>query len=179
MKKMTKGALVTGLGVALLLGGGGTLAVWNVEQTANAGTMAAGSMELTSSTGVWTSNLSTEPISDITEYRIVPGEELTYTQQLEVGLEGDQLEATLSVDTTGVTNGFSNNLALEDFTVTKAGAADATITGYNGSADVETGTYTASATLAFNADNQEDMNQELDLTHVAYVLDQKAPTPAT
>ena len=29
MNKMAKGAIATGLGVALLIGGGGTLAIWN------------------------------------------------------------------------------------------------------------------------------------------------------
>ncbi|GAA3326839.1 MULTISPECIES: alternate-type signal peptide domain-containing protein [Paeniglutamicibacter] len=51
MNKMTKGALATGLDVALLLGGGGTLAVWNKSVAEPAGTITSGDLELTAGTG--------------------------------------------------------------------------------------------------------------------------------
>ncbi|GAA1131802.1 alternate-type signal peptide domain-containing protein [Citricoccus alkalitolerans] len=177
MKKMTKGAIVTGLGVALLLGGGGTLAVWNTSQTANAGSISTGAMSLTPSKGVWTTNLSQSAIPDISAYRMVPGEKLTYTQDVAVGLEGDHLTAALSVDTDDVTSGFTNNLKLESFAVTPRGGTNVLIDSNTASAPVEDGSYTASATLAFNANGIEDMSKTLDLSQVRYVLDQQAPQP--
>lgn len=54
MKKTTKGAVAIGAGTLLLLGGGGTLAVWNATETVDGGTVYAGALELSDITeGTW------------------------------------------------------------------------------------------------------------------------------
>ncbi|MBP2374097.1 alternate-type signal peptide domain-containing protein [Paeniglutamicibacter psychrophenolicus] len=93
---MTKGALATGLGIALLIGGGSTLAVWNVEATAHAGTITSGNMTLKAGTGTWENAAGTDVV--LSTYKVVPGDKLTLTQPVEVTLEGDLMEAELTVD---------------------------------------------------------------------------------
>lgn len=179
MKKMTKGAIVTGLGVALLLGGGGTLATWNMNQSANAGTIQTGNMGLTQQSGEWTSNLGDgDPIlsADIGKHKIVPGEKMTYTQVIEVSAEGN-LKAELSLSMGSLSGGLLDNLSLESFTVTPEGKNAAVIIGYNGKATVDPGKYTVSATIQFDATGTDAMNSNLDLSSIQYVLTQKAPTP--
>ncbi|REE03715.1 alternate-type signal peptide domain-containing protein [Citricoccus muralis] len=105
MKKMTKGAIVTGLGVALLLGGGGTLAVWNADATSQPGSIVAGDLDLAAGEGQWRSNLSGS-IQDISAYRVIPGETLTYSQDLDITLLGDEIKATLATDGVTPANGF-------------------------------------------------------------------------
>ena len=105
---MTKGAIVTAAGVMLLIGGGGTLAVWNVEQNAQAGTVASGDLNLVAEAGVWTVAGPAEPI-DIDTYQIVPGDTLTYTQNVDITLDGDNISATLSIENAnGVNTNFDN-----------------------------------------------------------------------
>lgn len=101
MNKMTKGAIATGIGVALLLGGGGTLAVWNVSKEGKPGTVVAGNLNLAAGKGVWESNLSSEAIDDISSYRVIPGEKLTFRQVLTVTLNGDEMRATVKASGTG------------------------------------------------------------------------------
>ncbi|SDL51165.1 alternate-type signal peptide domain-containing protein [Tessaracoccus oleiagri] len=94
MNKMIKGAAFAGLGVALLLGGGGTLANWNVSDDSRAGIISTGDLNLVASDGKWTKN--GEAI-DPTSYRVVPGETLTYQQAVTVTVQGDELQAELTV----------------------------------------------------------------------------------
>lgn len=95
MNKMTKGAIATGIGVALLLGGGGTLALWNVDKKIAPGAVIAGDLNLAAGAGVWT-NAENRTIT-LSDYRAVPGDVLTFTQPVTVALEGDLMKATLSV----------------------------------------------------------------------------------
>lgn len=97
MNKITKGALATGLGVALLLGGGGTLAVWNTtaegEQDSS---IVNGDLQLTAGKGTWTNAHGT--VIDLATYKAVPGDALTFTQPVAVKLDGDLMEANLTVN---------------------------------------------------------------------------------
>jgi alternate signal-mediated exported protein len=173
MKSMTKGAVVTTLGVALLLGGGGTLAVWNAEQNASAGTIAAGDLNLKAGTGEWTSTL-TGPIRNVSEYRIIPGEVLTYKQPVTITMVGNSaLRAKLSV--TGIDkvgNGFSaDTLKFSEVNLVNAQGES----GWD--REVKAGTYTASGTLTFHANGQKDMGKTLNLRSIGYKLEQIPPTP--
>jgi alternate signal-mediated exported protein len=176
MKKMTKGAIVTGLGVALLLGGGGTLAVWNDSADSTAGGIVAGDLELTDQeTGVWRSDVTGATISDIGSYRVVPGETLTYTQDLTVKLTGDQMVATLDHQGTGVDNGFGNDVTVSEPVLTNA-KGEVLATELKPS---DSGTVTATTTFDFIdrglAQTLDSTNASYDFSGVAYVLKQEAP----
>lgn len=127
MNKMTKGAIVTAAGVMLLIGGGGTLAVWNVQQNAEAGVVASGDLNLVAGDGVWTVAGVNGPITitDINDYQIVPGDTLTYTQNVDITLDGDNLSANLSVvNPAGVNTDFAQGTyTTSAVTLTKDGEA--------------------------------------------------------
>ena len=101
MKNSTliKGSAAIALGAALLLGGGGTLANWNAEATTTPGTIVAGDLNVQDRSGVWTDRAG--DTIDITTYKVVPGDKLTYTQDLTVTLKGNKMAA--NVATTGIT----------------------------------------------------------------------------
>lgn len=173
MNKLTKGALATGLGVALLVGGGGTLAVWNTSDKAEAGTIMSGNMTLTAGAGKWTN--ATDPKKerplDLTAYRVVPGDVLTFTQPVTVGLEGDLLKATLR--TTGLTSGNADFLEVGPPTLTKDGQRfPATL---DQSSD---GEYIATVNVTFPIETTEltNMNAENVLGKITFQLDQVTAT---
>ncbi|MFZ3417171.1 alternate-type signal peptide domain-containing protein [Arthrobacter sp. 3Tela_A] len=179
MNKMAKGALATGVGVALLLGGGGTLAVWNQSVEANAGTIAAGDLNLqpkTDSTNGWYNGAGTK-IEDIAAYRIVPGETLTYKHLLDITLVGAEMKADLSVTGLPTTGVFANNAVIGPVTVMKGNVdvlADAEIT------PAEAGTVTASSTFTFKEETggRTNVGASADLGNVSFKLEQIAPTKA-
>jgi alternate signal-mediated exported protein len=173
MKNLTKGALVTGLGVALLLGGGGTLAVWNAGQDSQAGTITAGDLNLQAQPSVWTSSAS-GTIRNINAYRMVPGEKLTYTQAIDVTLVGSGLRAKLTVagvDTVFNHNGFSNDLKVTDVSLVDSQGRS----GWD--QEVGHGRYTASASFELQATDRQDVDKTLNLSGITYQLTQIAPVP--
>jgi len=93
MNKFTKAGIATAAAVALLMGGAGTLAYWNSTAALGAGTaITAGNLKVEpTGTGAWTG------IADIANYRIVPGDTLTFTQQVTVTAQGDTLVAKLEL----------------------------------------------------------------------------------
>ena len=95
MNKLTKGAIATAAGVILLMGGAGTLASWN--SSANAGSsqaISAGSLSVTTgAAGVWKSGTTTITPAN---FRIVPGDTLTYTQTFNLAASGDNLLFTVA-----------------------------------------------------------------------------------
>ncbi|MGB9033489.1 MAG: alternate-type signal peptide domain-containing protein [Paeniglutamicibacter sp.] len=173
MNKMTKGALATGLGVALLLGGGGTLAVWNTTVEANAGKIVTGDLQLTAGQGTW-SNASGQAIDPAT-YKVVPGDELRFSQPVTVKLTGDQMRASLTVsDKLGSTASYLSvaNPVLTD--------------GHGATVPAElvpasSGVYTASVLVTFPASTTGTTGAEAtnDLGKIGFKLEQKAPTSPT
>ncbi|MBD8043069.1 alternate-type signal peptide domain-containing protein [Arthrobacter sp. Sa2BUA2] len=172
MNKMAKGALATGVGVALLLGGGGTLAVWNQSQVVKAGTIVAGDLNLVAGEGAWT-NAAGTPV-DPASYKVVPGDVLTYTQELDVTLVGDLMEAKLSLD--GADNNFANadvsKVVLENSEGVVLDAESLVPSDIPADKSV-----TATTTFAFNVAtvNRDDAQNTADFTALRYTLDQVAP----
>lgn len=99
MKKLTKAAIAGAAGIALLLGGAGTLAYWNADATVAGGTITAGDLTIVAAgAGVWTDAGNADaPIPDITDFRAVPGDVLTYTATFNVTAVGDNLTATAAL----------------------------------------------------------------------------------
>jgi len=94
--KLTKALVATGVGVALLAGGGGTFAVWTSTSTVDTNkTVVAGSLKLTKVTGgVWT-DMAGNTITDA--YRIAPGAQIKYTATADIELVGEGLVADFKV----------------------------------------------------------------------------------
>lgn len=95
MNKLLKGSIAGAAGVALLLGGAGTFALWNAEAPIQGGTITAGTLEVLAGEGVWADQFGAVEIG---EYLIVPGDTLTYKTSVSVEAAGDNLKAVLSVE---------------------------------------------------------------------------------
>lgn len=109
MKKTTKGAIAVGAATLLLLGGGGTFALWNDSADVNAGSVWSGQLELTGgTTGTWyhydeflAEGTDADPIT-IASYNVVPEDDLIFvTDAVTLTAEGSNLFYTFSsnVDT--------------------------------------------------------------------------------
>jgi alternate signal-mediated exported protein len=174
---MTKGAVATAAGVVLLIGGGGTLAVWNVEQNAEAGTVAAGDLNLDAKTGVWTVATATgaEVIPDINAYRIVPGDTLTYTQTVDITLDGDNISANLTVaNAGGVNTGFvDGTYTTSAVSLIKDGAPVENPLDEND--DVTDAVASVSFDFLESADLRQSTGATYDFSQVAFKLEQIAP----
>ena len=144
MNKLTKAAIATAVGTALLLGGAGTLASWNSSTTINGGTIVAGNLTIADgATGVWKSG--TTPIN-LSTYKIVPGDTLTYTDTVNVTATGDNLVAKLALAGGSVT---SSTTAAADVALASYVSSNAVITasgaGIVAGTGVDAGTYTITA----------------------------------
>ena len=177
MKNSTliKGTAAIAVGAALLLGGGGTLAAWNDSVTANPGTIIAGNLDLTAieNTGVWKAGTVdvTAAIKDGT-YKVVPGDVLTFTQTLDVKLEGNNMAATIEANNISpITNEFGSTVRVSRPELKVNGLTVADLT--------TSQTVVASITFAFdpNTSGQTATKAHYDFGNVGFTLSQKVPTP--
>ena len=125
MNKLTKAAIAGGVGIALLLGGAGTLATWNSSSNISGGTIVAGSLTigtpaLTSpATTFWTVKhttagaIVTTPLtltgsvftvtSGGAAFTSSPGDQLIYTSTVPLTVTGTNLSAVLSLSSGAIT----------------------------------------------------------------------------
>ena len=103
MNKLLKGSIAGAAGVALLIGGAGTFALWNDTAAIDGGTITAGTLDVATGDGAWSDQFG--GIESINSYRIVPGDTLTYKTLVTVVAEGDNLSAELSVNDRYITAG--------------------------------------------------------------------------
>lgn len=95
MNKLTKAAIAGAAGIALLLGGAGSLAFWNDSAGMGGASITAGTLTISSNTdGAWTNDGN--PV-DLTTFRAVPGDELVFTATFNVTATGDNLSATVGI----------------------------------------------------------------------------------
>lgn len=101
MKKTTKGTIAIAAAAALLLGGAGSLAYWQESTTVSATSISTGQLHVATQTGAWAvkkSGASTStPITNISTFKMVPGDTVTYTVPFTTTAEGDNLAATATV----------------------------------------------------------------------------------
>ncbi|MEO6942045.1 MAG: alternate-type signal peptide domain-containing protein [Terrimesophilobacter sp.] len=94
MNKLTKSAIAGAAGIALLLGGAGSLAYWNSSATVGTSTINSGQLTI-AATGTTTTAYTTGggPVG-----LIVPGDSVTLTQPVTITATGDNLKAALTID---------------------------------------------------------------------------------
>lgn len=116
MNKLLKGAVAGAAGVALLLGGAGTFALWNSSASVAGGNIVAGNLAVADSAtaGVWKAN---GQVVTLSSFKAVPGDVLTYTKPVSVTATGDNLVATLGLSPAAITG-------------TTASAADTALAAY-------------------------------------------------
>ena len=119
MNKLTKAAIAGGVGIALLLGGAGTLATWNTSTNISGGTIVAGSLTIgtpvftSPATSFWSVKHTTAGAvvtKDLTltgnaftvtsggaAFTSSPGDQLIYTSTVPLTVTGTNLVAVLSL----------------------------------------------------------------------------------
>lgn len=108
MKNKTKG-VIAGLAGLALLSGGATFALWTDTASLTGGTITNGNLDVAAIGTLAWRDVSTDrtdgphAITNLATWRMVPGDVIEGTQGLGVALEGDNLVASLNVDTTGST----------------------------------------------------------------------------
>jgi alternate signal-mediated exported protein len=135
MNKLTKSSIAAVAGIALLMGGAGTLAVWNDTINAGAaGSITAGTLSMSNATpGTWTDQNG--QTIDISTFRAVPGDVLTYDTTVDVTAVGDNLEGTIGIGSTSIAPATASAadtelaaLLTDSATFTVNGAAGSTFT---------------------------------------------------
>lgn len=177
MNKLIKGSIAGAAGIALLLGGAGTLAYWNDSASVgNAAVVSSGKLDVVAGTGAWTVQVGTGAptaltASQLAAYRIVPGNKLVYTETLTVDAVGDNLKFTLGETvSTAVTSTISGATVTPEFAVTKGGAAVSTFTG------LTAGSYTVVAKITVDfpstVANQVGQSSSLNLSGATVTVTQ-------
>lgn len=103
MNKLLKGSIAGAAGIALLLGGAGTLALWNDSETITGGTITAGNLDIApvvNTTDGWKSGTTA---IDLATYKIVPGATITYTKTFNVTAVGTNMTANVALGTNAIT----------------------------------------------------------------------------
>lgn len=97
-RHLGRAAVAGAAGVLLLTGGGGTFAVWSdTAALGNDTTITSGTLALEpSGQAAWTDARGT--VIDPAGYVVVPGDTLTYTEDLTIRATGDHLAATLTTN---------------------------------------------------------------------------------
>lgn len=197
-KKMTKVAVASALGIALLAGGG-TFALWSSDATANTeATITAGDLTVTAeAVQNWvdvTVADTPEPILDLAAYSLKPGNTIKLTQEIKTVVVGNNISGILNVKVPNTTTGAA--LTQGVYTVTVKDAAGKTLAsgvgdgiGSDGSLEAtvvdlpETGPEGANLTveitvgLPLNADNATKL-QTISLSNMQITLNQGPALPS-
>lgn len=149
MNKMIKGSVAGATGIALLMGGFGTYALWSdSEQLAENGVQ-SGDLTIDTSAGAY-DDANTDAAGDWdADDKMVPGDTITYTQTFTVTGSGKNLEGAIALDALEMSpNSFSDALTRDvdvvsdNATVAKDGPTDFSF-------DAPFGTATLTATVTY------------------------------
>lgn len=185
MNSFVKSAVAGAAGVALLLGGAGTFAVWNSTASASAGVLQTGQLGLSTvaGSGQW-KDLETGAVlsaAELTSYRMIPGTQLEYTVPVTVTATGTGLKAVFSYDLGATSSTLTSVVPV--LTVQKSRTDAGLPNGFaavSGRADAFSVTPSATSTDAVarlgitvptDADNSTQ-NKTLDLSKVVFTLTQ-------
>lgn len=170
MNKLTKAALAGAAGIALLLGGAGSLAYWNDSASMAGAEIEAGTLSLTA-TGSWDDEIALW----------VPGDAATYTGSVTINATGDNLKAELTLDKSSLDlTGDLYDALVIDFSADLTGRSPI-VTGSAGTYVVEPGTstgpitvpITVTVTFPFGAVVDNDtQGGSADLSKIEFLLEQ-------
>lgn len=165
MNKLVKGSVAAAAGIALLMGGAGSLALWNDQVSVNAGSVSSGTLDIAPvAGGGWDQDIDF----------IVPGDSLTYTKNFTVTAIGDNLEAELASNIGTIVNGITGATFTTDFTVVNA--ANAPVAAVGGVYELTEGVYTVTAEIVVDfpstVNNQTGQAQTTNLSAVTIQINQ-------
>ena len=186
MNKLTKGAIAGAAGVALLLGGGGTFALWSSSQTVNAGPVRSGALSMDPLAEPTWRDVSADrvartiPTAEIGSYRIVPGDTLEVVQKATVHATGKNLKAKLIIEPLSLMTDSANaafrdalsyavNLTVNGATVAPNADGSFPITGIDGDSSL---VYTATIGFPDSVGGTALQNSTLNLSSTKVTLQQ-------
>src|SRR5690349_20207752 len=99
-KGALKGSVAAAAGIAVLLGGMGTFALWNVNGAIGTASTSTGNLDATFGTVAWEDVTpgADNAIADITAFRMVPGDVVEGTVDVEVTYQGENLLVDATLD---------------------------------------------------------------------------------
>jgi len=178
MHKIVTGVVAGTAGIALLLGGAGTFALWNDSASTPAGTVSSGTLTMSANPdGVWTDITNgRSDVIDITTARMVPGNTYRFHQTVDVTATGKDLTADLTYAPQSIT-GDAELIAASTQYLTLA-SADANLTPVGRTAwDVTpaagTSVLDVSYTIGLSSDVTTGKAQSIDLSGLTFTLTQK------
>lgn len=191
MNKFVKGAVAGAAGIALLLGGAGTFALWNDASTISGGTVSTGTLSIVNSgAATWTDISSTTvggtAFNPATQ-KLVPGDKVQLTQAVVISTTGKNLKANFTFNPASIT---TDPILASQLTYTLAatpvaatGAATVTSTGPNtfsitpGTAATTTVnvTFTVDFNSATSGTTGQNIASAVNLSALSFTLTQVRP----
>ncbi|WBU39143.1 alternate-type signal peptide domain-containing protein [Homoserinibacter sp. YIM 151385] len=187
MNKLVKGSIATAAGVALLLGGAGTFALWNDSAAIQGGTISTGRLDIQPVADARWADVSSgtpsewSPETDL----LVPGDVVTFTQSADVIATGKNLHARFSYEpgSIEIDESLSDDVQVT-FLATKV-SGDAEIVRV-GDTDIEiepadggTSRFEVQIRVSFSADaagqTGQGLSSGIDLSGARFVLEQLRP----
>ena len=177
MNKMIKGSIAGATGVALLMGGFGTFALWSDTETLGATGVTSGELDIATTAGVWDDENTTSSAADWSSSDLmVPGDKVSYTQTFTVKGTGKNLKGTVSLASSTLSSSFGTNNLTRTVVVTSnnAAVAQATPAGtFAFTSGFGTATLTAEVTYTFaSVAGQSDQAKSATTPAAAFTITQ-------
>lgn len=168
MNRMVKGSIAGATGIALLMGGYGSYALWTDTGTAEGAAVTTGELDIEAGAVAW-DNTKTAQADDWSAAKlIVPGDEITVTQTFTVTATGERMEGTLTFvpGAIDVPAGFTQDIT--EYLAVSTEVAGPTVTGltkagntYTFTAPIGSQTFTTTATFTFDETTPAQVGQGL------------------
>ncbi|PZF58163.1 alternate-type signal peptide domain-containing protein [Curtobacterium sp. MCSS17_008] len=178
MQKIVTGTIAGAAGIALLLGGAGSFALWNDTASVPPATVDSGTLTLSANPdGVWTDITNgRSDVIDISAVRMVPGNLYQFHQTMDVEATGDDLTADLTWAPQSITGDDelvaaaeqSLTVASESASLQPAGRTAWTVTPTEGTSVLDV-TYT----IGLSSEVTTGKAQSIDLSGLTFTLTQK------
>ncbi|MEO7348933.1 MAG: alternate-type signal peptide domain-containing protein [Terrimesophilobacter sp.] len=169
MNKLTKAAIAGAAGIALLLGGAGSLAYWNDSAAVSGSTISSGTLAIDlDGTATKTYTGTNDAVS-----LIVPGDSVTIEQMITIDASGDNLSATLELDEAALTGDLKDYVTVSF----KAFAGAVEVTGLTNLTAAEAGAIDkVVVTVVFDSatENKDGQDSALDLGELVLKLTQNS-----
>lgn len=179
-RRLTKGVIIGAAGFALLVGGG-TFALWFDNEEITGGTINSGELDISlTGAGVWHEDSCVGTvIPTIALHLISPNDVVCFAQPMEVTVNGADIAASFSLDTSGI-EGDAALVGAVDITSSLTPETGFTVDGINNwtvAPDPAPRELTANVTFTFDALTTEQVAQleDIDLDTIAFSLDQTEP----
>lgn len=178
MNKMIKGSIAGATGVALLMGGFGTYALWSDSENLAANGVQSGELTIDTEAGVYDDARTTGAPNDWTaDDLMVPGDVITYTQTFDVSGDGKNLQGTVVLDVEDLASDFSTLQYDVDVVASGSGATDitkdsATTFSFVDPFGTATLTATVTYTLPSGTSGTVDQNKSADTPASTFTISQ-------